>query len=238
VFLSANIQQTAEQLYQSGIYKEEIEGELEKAVEIFEKILIDYPDNKTTAAKALYHIGLCYEKLGNLEAQKAYQRLIEEYPGQIQQVNLAKERLASLVKSVEAILHEPTFRKIQIPTGFSRSTQLSPDGQKVSIVSDGRLWIMPLSGKLGPNFPGTPVKLNTDDVDVEFSAHTWSRDGKWLAFNEDVPVEEMGKKENKGNQGIYVVLSSTSIPFRLMVASRSNWSMLQQENRSFLPMGR
>jgi tetratricopeptide (TPR) repeat protein len=120
VFLSANIQQNAEQLFQSGIYKEEIEGELEKAIAIYEKILMDFPDNKTTAAKALYHIGLCYEKLGNQEAQKAYQRLIEEYPGQIQEVTLAKARLASLLKTVEAAPHEPTFRKIRIPTKITR----------------------------------------------------------------------------------------------------------------------
>jgi len=211
--LSGSIQQTAEQLYQSGIYKEEVEGELEKAIEIYEQILEDFPENQAIAAKALYHIGLCYEKLGNQEAQKAYQRLIEEYPGQIQEVNLARERLASLAKYVEVVPHKPTFRKIQIPTRLSRSTQLSPDGQKVSIVSsDGRLWIMPLSGRLGPDFPGTPVKLNTDDVSVDYSAHTWSRDGKWIAFNADVPVEEMQKKENKGNQGIYVVSSEGGKP--------------------------
>jgi len=86
-FLSGNIQQTAEQLYQSGIYKEEVEGDLEKAIVIYEQILKDFLENKTIAAKALYHIGLCYEKLGNQEAQKAYQRLIDEYPGQIQEVN-------------------------------------------------------------------------------------------------------------------------------------------------------
>lgn len=212
VFLSANIQQTAEQLYQSGIYKEEIEGDLEKAIAIYGQILKNFPQNKSTAAKALYHIGLCYEKLGNQEAQKAYQRLIKEYPGQIQEVNLAKERLANLVKAIESVPRKPTFRKIQIPTRLSRSIQLSPDGKKVSIVSDGRLWLMPLSGKLGPNFPGTPVKLNTDDVEIEKSAHTWSRDGKWIAFNEDVPAEEIEKKENKGNQGIYVVSSEGGRP--------------------------
>lgn len=212
--LSGSIQQTAEQFYQSGIYKEEIEGELEKAIEIYETVLKNFAENKTVAAKALYHIGLCYEKLGNQEARKAYQRLIDEYPGQIQEVNLAKARLASMVKTVEAVPHEPTFRKIRIPTGLSRSMQLSPDGQKISLVSEKRLWIMPLSGKLGPSFPGTPVKLNTDDVDVERSAHTWSRDGKWIAFN-DVPIEEMEEKEKKGNQGIYIVSSEGGKPKKI-----------------------
>ena len=46
VFLSGGLQQTAEQLYQSGIYKEEVEGELEKAIEIYEQILADFPENQ------------------------------------------------------------------------------------------------------------------------------------------------------------------------------------------------
>lgn len=211
--LSGNIQQTAEQLYQSGIYKEKVEGELEKAIEIYEQILKDFPENKSTAAKALYHIGLCYEKLGNQEAQKAYQRLIEEYPEQIQEVTLAKERLASLVKTAEAVPHKPTFRKIRIPTEISGEIRLSPDGEKISLTSRSRkLWVMPLSGKVGPDFPGEPVALNTEDVGVEETAHTWSGDGKWIAFNEDVLIEEQEKKEKKGTQGIYVVSSEGGKP--------------------------
>jgi Tol biopolymer transport system component len=218
VFLSGSIQQTAEQLYRSGIYKEEVEGELEKAIEIYEQILADFPENQAVSAKALYHIGLCYEKLGNQEAQKAYQRLIEEYPGQTKEVTLAKERLASLTKYVEAVPYKPTFRKIRVPTKISGGDiRLSPDGQKISLPSppSGKLWIMPLSGKLGPDFPGEPVELNTEDVGVEWSAHNWSGDGKWIAFNEDVQVEETQKKVKKGNQGIYVVSSEGGKPKKI-----------------------
>jgi Tol biopolymer transport system component len=210
MFLSANIQQTAEQLYQSGIYKEEVEGDLEKAIAIYEQILKDFPENKSTAAKALYHIGLCYEKLGNQEAKKAYQRLIKEYPGQIQEVNLAKERLASLAKAAETFPNKPTFQKVRIPTKLSWTMQLSPDGQKVSLVSDKKLWIMPLSGKLGSDFPGAPVILNTDNVDVEWSGHAWSADCKWIAFNE-VHLKE----EKEGNQSIYIVSAEGGKPKKI-----------------------
>ncbi len=85
ILSSAYIQQSAEQLYQSGLYKEEVEGELEGAIEVYERIIKDFPENESTAAKALYHIGMCYEKLGKQEALKAYQRLIDEYPGQKQE---------------------------------------------------------------------------------------------------------------------------------------------------------
>ena len=131
--LSGSIQQNAEQLYQSGIYKEEVEGKLEKAIEVFEQILADFPENQAVAAKALFHIGLCYEKLGNQEARKAYQRLIDEYPGQVQEVNLTKARLASLAKAFKAVPREPTFRKILIPTKITAGDiRLSPDGKTLA----------------------------------------------------------------------------------------------------------
>jgi len=201
----AYVQQSAEQLYQSGLYKEEVEGELEKAVAIYERILKDFSGNEATAAKALYHIGLCYEKLGKQEAQKAYQRLLDEYPGQKQVVALAKERLARLTEAIEKVPLKPTFRKLRIPTKLSWVMQLSPDGKKVVFASpsDKKLWMMPLSGKLGSEFPGVPGIVNTGSVGVDWSGLAWSGDGKWIAFNEWTKPEKW--KEKEGNQGMYIV---------------------------------
>jgi tetratricopeptide (TPR) repeat protein len=93
---SASIQQSAEQLYQSGIYKEEVEGELEKAIEIYQTIVKQFPGNREIAAKAQLHIGLCYEKLGLKEAQKAFQKVVDNYPERQEEVAIAKERIAAL----------------------------------------------------------------------------------------------------------------------------------------------
>ena len=184
ILSSAYIQQSAEQLYQSGLYKEEVEGELEKAIEIYERIIKDFPGNKATAAKALYHIGLCYEKLGNKEAQKAYQRLIDEYPGQIQEVNLAKERLASLVKAAETVPQKPNFRKIRIPTGLNLGVQISPDGKSFAYTSEGSIWLVPIAGKVDNSITGTPVRLYEPmEPWAAWGPISWSWDGQWIAFN-------------------------------------------------------
>ena len=212
ILSSAYIQQSAEQLYQSGLYKEEVEGELEGAIAIYERILKDFSGNRATAAKALYHIGMCYEKLGKQGAQKAYQRLIDEYPGQKKEVALAKERLARLNEAIEKVPHKPTFRKLQVPTKLSWIMQLSPDGQKVIFASpsDKKLWMMPLSGKLGSEFPGAPGIVNTDDVEVDWSGLAWSGDGKWIVFNEWTQGEKW--KEKEGNQGMYIVSAEGGKP--------------------------
>ena len=82
---SACAQQTAGVLLQSGLYKEDVNGDLEAAIAIYERVLKDFPQDRTHAAKALLHIGLCYEKLGRDEARKAYERVVREFADQVPQ---------------------------------------------------------------------------------------------------------------------------------------------------------
>jgi len=52
ILSSAYIQQSAEQLYQSGIYKEEVEGELEGAVKYYQQIIEQFPQNREIGIEA------------------------------------------------------------------------------------------------------------------------------------------------------------------------------------------
>lgn len=91
--------QTTEDLYQKGIQFEEVKGELEKAIEIFESVIKANPANKETAALAELHIGLCYEKLGKEKIEDAissFKKVIHLYPNQIDAVQIAKEKLATM----------------------------------------------------------------------------------------------------------------------------------------------
>ncbi|MBE3085802.1 MAG: hypothetical protein IMZ64_06250, partial [Bacteroidetes bacterium] len=63
--------QTPEQLYQKGLGKEEGEGALQDAINFYNQIADNSNADKSLQAKALLHIGMCYEKLGNKEAVKA-----------------------------------------------------------------------------------------------------------------------------------------------------------------------
>jgi predicted TPR repeat methyltransferase len=48
----------------AAIYEEEVTGDLDKAVDLYQNILKTYPDNRQVAAKTLYHLGLVNEKMG------------------------------------------------------------------------------------------------------------------------------------------------------------------------------
>ncbi len=203
-------QQSSGQLFEKALYTEEVKGELQNAIDLYQQILESNPESREVAAKSLLHLGICYEKLGLKQARGTYQDVVNKYPDQQVEVAKAKERLNRLL-ALQDVPQKPTFRKIPIPTELSWNVALSPDGKELLLVSDKKLWIMPLSGNLGTDIPGAPLELNTQGVRVEWTAHTWSGDGNWVAFNE-YPLNELTKEENKGNQGIYVVSSKGGSP--------------------------
>ena len=181
--------QTAEELFPKAIQLEEVNGKLEQAIEVYQMIVKDFSDNKPIAAKAQFHIGLCYEKLGLEQAQKAYEEVVNKYPDQQGEVTMAKERLASLKRAQSDLNHVPTFRKIEIASKPQNGV-FSPDGKKLAFFSDGAVWIIPLHGKVNPDIAGEPIMLAKIPGGLDNgSLMSWSADGKWIAVNSMVDDE-------------------------------------------------
>src|SRR4030042_1855522 len=94
-------------LFEKAKFTMETKGDLKGAIELFEEIIKKYPNERDYAAKSLYLMGICYEKLGERQAQQAqaaFQKIVEDYPDQTEAVNLAKEKLL-------------IFQKAQVPAG-------------------------------------------------------------------------------------------------------------------------
>jgi len=152
VFMFAGVssgyaQQTAEQLYQAGLYKEEIEGQVDAAIKIYETIINQYPENRPVAAKTQLHIGLCYEKLGNAEARKAYESVVRDYADQAEPTKMARERLSVLVGGTGLTKRrtEVAMRQIWV-AGEDLIGGISPDGRYVifEMYDKGDLWLRDL----------------------------------------------------------------------------------------------
>ncbi len=130
-------QQSAEQLYKTGLYEEEVGGNLQKAIEIYQDILKRFPDNRGVAAKAQLHIGLCYDKLGASEAEKAFQKVLDNYPEQSDAVREAKEKLAVLLRAralVKTGDSDFKLRKVWSGPEVDIDGAVSPDGRYLSFV--------------------------------------------------------------------------------------------------------
>jgi len=129
----AYAQQTAEEIYQAALYQEEVQGDLEGAIGVYERILREFPGNRPTAAKALMHIGLCHEKLGSREAQQAYERLVRDYADQTEMARLARTRLAVLREPLEQAEASKVVARRVWAGHYSRDIDFSggpsPDGR-------------------------------------------------------------------------------------------------------------
>ena len=89
--------QESEQLFQQGLMKENGEGNLQGAINIYEEIVADKNAETEVKAKAQLHIGLCYEKLGKTEAIKAYELVLQNYKNYKEEYNVASSRLSELL---------------------------------------------------------------------------------------------------------------------------------------------
>ena len=127
--------QTAEELMPVAIQLEEVNGELENAIEVYKVIIEMYPDNKPVAAKAYFHMGMCYEKLGKQEAQNAYRMVLSNYADQDEMVKEARARLAALGRAGDPVENKGLMvRKIWDGPEVDLMGEPSPDGKYLSFL--------------------------------------------------------------------------------------------------------
>ncbi|HUU37423.1 MAG TPA: tetratricopeptide repeat protein [Candidatus Desulfaltia sp.] len=177
-------QQSAEDLYQAALLKKEAEGDLNGAIKLFQGIIVKFPDRRDIAAKAQLQIGVCHEKLGTKEAEKAFQKVIDNYPEQSEAVKEAKEKLSLLLKAQALVkTGDSEFKLRQVWTGPLVDTcgAVSLDGRYLSFVDweTGDLAIRELA-------TGTNRRLTDKGSWIqsqEFALFSkWSRDGKYILY--------------------------------------------------------
>jgi len=86
----------AEKLLASARHKEVMEGDLKGAIEQYRKIAAQFAKQPEVAARALYQLGQCQEKLGQAEARSSYERIVREYGGAQEYAAAARVRLGAL----------------------------------------------------------------------------------------------------------------------------------------------
>ena len=115
--------------------------------------------------------------MGKQEAEKAYQKVIDKYPHQVDTVRIAKEKLSSLLRvrpATEAATGKFVIRKVWEGSGSS----VSPDGRYVTFVDEYNLAVRDL-------VTGKPRRL-TEKGSFEsryFADHSvFSPDSKQIAY--------------------------------------------------------
>jgi Tol biopolymer transport system component len=183
VFITQLFSQTPSQLFQQGLLKENGEGDLKAALAIYEKIVGDENANRSLRAKAQLHIGICWEKMGKDEAQKAYNSVIQEFADQQEIVNEARTRLAKLDRPERATeLSGMVVRKVWEGLDIDDFCEISPDGKFLSYVDreTGDLAIYELATGKKRNLTNKG-SLKTSNVFAIYSR--WSLDGRQIVYD-------------------------------------------------------
>ena len=128
--------------FEKALVLEEVEGRLEEAIILYQKIVSEAEDD-ALAAQAQLHIGTCYEKLGREEAQKAYRAVVDKYPSQQEAVRLAGEALARLTADQKEPAGTMTVREFMRSGEFSYDKISDPTigASEVAISSDGQIFV-------------------------------------------------------------------------------------------------
>lgn len=180
-FAVAQKDDQAEVLMQAARQKQLVEGQLEQAIQLYKRIVQEHARNRVAASHALLEMGQCYEKLGNREARKAYERLLRDYGDQNEAAAQARARLAAISSSVASGNSGMLTRRVWVEPGEFIEGSLSPDGRYLSCVdmSTGDLAVRELAtGKMRH----LTHKSSTESNEYAFFS-TISPDGKQVAYN-------------------------------------------------------
>jgi hypothetical protein len=167
-------------LFEKAKFTMETKGDLNGAIALFNDIIKKYPKEREYAAKSQLYIGLCYEKLGVKEAQKAYQKVVSSYPEQTEAVKLANEKLSLLLRAEATAGNEDkelSIRRVKELSGMGILGTVSPDGRYLLYAEDGDLDVTIYE-------IGTENKRLLIKGDIESDAYDsrWSPDGKLVAY--------------------------------------------------------
>lgn len=132
-FISPVPAQETEKLYQKGLVKEEGEGSLQEAIDIYMQVVDDASADRSLRAQALLHVGICYEKLGQEKAKASYEKLISEFADQGEVVAIGKKKLARLSSEVPVSkTRELTITQVWAPSQDTYG--VSSDGRYLNYI--------------------------------------------------------------------------------------------------------
>jgi Tol biopolymer transport system component len=173
-------------VFQQALAKERGEGNLEEAILLYEKVVAEAED-RSLSAEAQLRIGICYERLGRektRQARDAFQKVIDNFPGQAEVVRIARARLSNLSKAEGAVKEDDEKLRIRLVwkgPDMDNTGEISPDNRYLSCVDweTGDLAVRDMATGKRHHLTSKGTRLESKEcVDVSI----WAPDSKQIAY--------------------------------------------------------
>ena len=194
--------QSAEQQFQKGIMKEEGEGSLREAIDLYKSVADNIQADRALRAKALYQMGNCYEKLGQQEARGVYENLVANYSDQPELVTNAKRKLSKLFADQTGSDNSGIVIRQENSPGVDIATY-SPDGRFATFID----WVDPEIGVIDLK-TGNKWEITKDGDYISSKAHypsspMWSPDSKQVVYCWN--IEDYEKDQSTYNYELHII---------------------------------
>lgn len=124
-------QAKADVALRAAMETETVKGDLKGAIEEYKKIVAGAGTNRALAAQALVRMAECYQKLGDAEARKIYERLIREFGDQKEVAALARTRLSQRAASTSGLV----ARQLWTGSGVGLTeASIGADGRTAAVI--------------------------------------------------------------------------------------------------------
>ena len=193
--------QSGYDLYQQALENERAEGKLPEAIQLYQRIIKNFAKDRALTAKALLQLGICYQKQGNAEARKTFERLMRDYGDQTDIVAQARLRLDGLASepSSQDGKNRLLIRNIDLAPDLMPGA-FSPDGALVALENwvGAKIEIFDLAtGKFR-----VLTQVNGSAGESAVNPH-WSPDGSKVAYewSKGAGSEAVGELRVIGSDG-------------------------------------
>jgi len=108
VFACAAGGKASSTLLQEGLYAEEVDGDLDAAIKLYQQIIDQHAAQRSHAAQAMYRLGMCHlKKQDEARAREVFARVVADYGDQTRVVEKVKPLLEELINGDPAALMPP-----------------------------------------------------------------------------------------------------------------------------------
>ena len=212
--------QSGHDLLQQALTQQRAYGNMEQAIQLYERLTEEYPLDRPLTAKGLLLLGDAYQRLGRSGARAAYQRVVDDFGDQPDEHRRARRRLAELFAASRpqsgSAGADPTLtflleHLVVSNPGDPAPYDVSPDGRQLVFRDHDPAQRPP--GLYISDRGGTAVRplitLDSSGGPTEgLWSPRWSPDGQLIAFTARFPQRDQ-------ELGLYVIDANGGEPRRL-----------------------